>query len=93
MALLQHGKTADARQIFVQLQLGQDVPDSIRQRAQAGVQAVDSGTAAGLAAIVKAAAATPAPITAPAPAAAPAAAAPAQAPAPAAEAAPAAARP
>ncbi|MNT47651.1 hypothetical protein D3C72_1843840 [compost metagenome] len=88
MALLQHGKTADARQIFVQLQLGQNVPDSIRQRAQAGVQAVDSGTAAGLAAIVKAAAATPTPVAAPAPAA-PAAAAPA----PAAEAAPAAARP
>ncbi|MNR42014.1 hypothetical protein D3C85_1604820 [compost metagenome] len=85
MALLQHGKTADARQIFVQLQLGQNVPDSIRQRAQAGVQAVDSGTAAGLAAIVKAAAATPTPVAAPAPAAA--------APAPAAEAAPAAARP
>lgn len=62
MALLQHGKAADARQIFVQLQLGQNVPDSIRQRAQIGVQAVDSGTAAGLAAIVKAAAATPAPV-------------------------------
>lgn len=87
MALLQHGKTADARQIFVQLQLGQDVPDSIRQRAQAGVQAVDSGVAAGLAAIVKAAAAAPTPI------AAPVAAAPAATPAPAAEAAPAAARP
>jgi hypothetical protein len=86
MALLQHGKTADARQIFVQLQLGQNVPDSIRQRAQAGVQAVDSGTAAGLAAIVKAAAATPTPVAAPAPATA-------AAPAPAAEAAPAAARP
>ncbi|MNH49585.1 hypothetical protein D3C87_261150 [compost metagenome] len=91
MALLQHGKTADARQIFVQLQLGQDVPDSIRQRAQAGVQAVDSGTAAGLAAIVKAAAAAPAPIG-PAPAAA-SAQTQAPAPAPAAEAAPAAARP
>ncbi len=70
MALLQHGKSADARQIFVQLQLGQDVPDSIRQRAQAGIQAVDTGTAAGLAAIVKAAAATPTPpVAAPTPAA------------------------
>ena len=36
MALLQHGKTAEARQIFVQLQLGQDVPDDVRARAQAG---------------------------------------------------------
>ncbi|MGH7019069.1 MAG: tetratricopeptide repeat protein [Brevundimonas sp.] len=88
MALLQHGKAADARQIFVQLQLGQDVPDSIRQRAQAGVQAVDSGTAAGLAAIVKAAAAAPPPVVVPAPTAAPA-----QAPAAANAAAPVAARP
>ena len=70
------------------LQLGQDVPDDIRQRAQAGVQAIDSGTAGGLAAIVRAAVALPAP------AATPAVAAPAAAPAPAqAEAAPAAARP
>jgi len=88
MAQLQHGKTAEARQAFVQLQLGQDVPDDIRQRAQAGVQAIDSGTAGGLAAIVRAAVALPAP------AATPAVAAPAAAPAPAqAEAAPAAARP
>jgi hypothetical protein len=84
MALLQHGKTAEARQIFVQLQLGQNVPDDIRQRAQAGVQVVDSGTAAGLAAIVRAAVALPTPAVA-------AAQSPA-APAPA-EAAPAAARP
>jgi hypothetical protein len=83
MALLQHGKTAEARQIFVQLQLGQNVPDDVRQRAQAGVQAVDSGTAPALADIVRAAVALPAPAAAPA-----AAAAPAQA-----EAAPAAARP
>ena len=86
MAQLQHGKTAEARQAFVQLQLGQDVPDDVRQRAQAGVQAIDSGTAAGLPAIVRAAVALPA--------AAPTAAAPAATPAPAqAEAAPAAARP
>ncbi|MNT87778.1 hypothetical protein D3C72_2282330 [compost metagenome] len=84
MAQLQHGKTAEARQAFVQLQLGQDVPDDVRQRAQAGVQAIDSGTAAGLAAIVRAAVALPAPAAAPAAAVA----APAQA-----EAAPAAARP
>ncbi|WP_292082505.1 tetratricopeptide repeat protein [Brevundimonas sp. UBA7506] len=87
MALLQHGKTAEARQIFVQLQLGQNVPDDIRQRAQAGVQAVDAGTAAGLAAIVRAAVALPTPTAAPAQAQA---AAPAASPA---EAAPAAARP
>jgi len=78
MALLQHGKTAEARQIFVQLQLGQNVPDDIRQRAQAGVQAVDSGTAPALAAIVRAAVALPAPAAAPV-AAATAAAAPAEA--------------
>ncbi len=84
MAQLQHGKTAEARQAFVQLQLGQDVPDDVRQRAQAGVQAIDSGTAAGLAAIVRAAVALPAPAAAPVAAVA----APAQA-----EAAPAAARP
>lgn len=88
MALLQHGKTAEARQIFVQLQLGQNVPDDMRQRAQAGVQAVDSGTAPALAAIVRAAVALPTPAAAPVSAQAPAA--PAVAPA---EAAPAAARP
>ncbi|MNL62533.1 hypothetical protein D3C87_1865620 [compost metagenome] len=84
MAQLQHGKTAEARQAFVQLQLGQDVPDDVRQRAQAGVQAIDSGTAAGLAAIVRAAVALPSPAAAPAAAVA----APAQA-----DAAPAAVRP
>jgi len=82
MAQLQHGKTAEARQTFVQLQLGQDVPDPVRQRAQAAVQAVDTGTAANLAAIVKAAAALPTPTPSQAAAAASAeAAAPAQAPA------------
>ncbi|WP_313003017.1 tetratricopeptide repeat protein [Brevundimonas sp.] len=86
MALLQHGKTAEARQIFVQLQLGQNVPDDIRQRAQAGVQAVDAGTAANLGAIVRAAVAQPAPTATPA-------AAQPSAPAAPAEAAPAAARP
>ena len=80
MAQMQHGKTAEARQVFVQLQLGQDVPDSVRQRAQAAVQAIDTGTAANLAAIVKAASALPVP--APGPVAAETA-APAQAPAPA----------
>ncbi|MNE07752.1 hypothetical protein D3C80_1003820 [compost metagenome] len=85
MAQLQHGKTADARQVFVQLQLGQDVPDSVRQRAQAAVQAIDTGTASNLAAIVKAAAALSVPTASPALGQAPveASAAPAQAPAPA----------
>ena len=82
MAQLQHGKTAEARQTFVQLQLGQDVPDPLRQRAQAAVQAIDTGTATNLAAIVKAAAAAPAaPIQAGSAAAPAAAAAAAQAPA------------
>lgn len=62
LARLQHGKPAEARQVFVLLTLGQDVPDSIRQRAQAAISMIDNNTAAGLAAIVAAqatAAATP----------------------------------
>lgn len=55
MSLIQHGKGTEARAIFVLLQLGQDVPEDVRARAQAGVQAIDSGTAPGLAAIVSAA--------------------------------------
>lgn len=85
-AQLQHGQTAEARQTLVQLQLGQDVPDPVRQRAQIGIEAVDSGTAANLAAIIAAAASapTPAPAAAPAPAAlAPQAPTPAPAAAPA----------
>ena len=74
MALIQHGKGTEARAIFVQLQLGQDVPEDVRARAQAGVQAIDSGTAPSLAAIVSAALALPkAPVAATAPAAAEAA--------------------
>ena len=61
LARLQHGKTKEAREAFVQLQLGQDVPEPVRQRAQAGIETIDSGTAANLAAIVKAAAAAPSP--------------------------------
>lgn len=59
MALIQHGKGTEARAIFVQLQLGQDVPEDVRARAQAGVQAIDSGTAPSLAGIVSAALALP----------------------------------
>lgn len=73
MALIQHGKGTEARSIFVQLQLGQDVPEDVRARAQAGVQAIDSGTAPSLAAIVSSALALQAPVAAPAPAVAEAA--------------------
>lgn len=61
MARLQHGKPAEARQVFVLLQLGQDVPDSVRQRAQVGIAAIDNGTAAALPNIVRAQAAVPVP--------------------------------
>jgi len=61
MARLQHGKPADARQVFVLLQLGQDVPDAVRQRAQVGIAAIDNGTAAALPNIVRAQAAVPVP--------------------------------
>ena len=65
MVRLQHGKTAEARQAFVQLQLGQDVPDDVRQRAQVGIAAIDNGTAAAIAEVLK----QPVPKPAPAPAA------------------------
>ena len=75
LARIQHGKPAEARDIFVQLTLGQDVPDSVRQKAQAAIDAIDSGAAAGIPAIVRAQAtipATPAPTAPPAFAPAPA---------------------
>ena len=73
LARLQHGKPAEAREVLVQLQLGQDVPDSVRQRAQAAIGAIDSGTAVALPRIVAAAAAIPSTVpAAPARAAAPA---------------------
>jgi len=65
LARLQANKPAEAREVFVLLTLGQDVPDSVRQRAQAAVAMIDSGTAAGLAPIV--AAQSAAPVAAPAP--------------------------
>tara|TARA_R110002012_G_scaffold60635_5_gene158877 strand:+ start:17594 stop:18331 length:738 start_codon:yes stop_codon:yes gene_type:complete len=67
LARLQHGKIAEARDIFVLLQRGLDVPDPIKQRAQVAISAIDAGTAANLAAIVRAQAAVPA-TPAPAPA-------------------------
>lgn len=81
MAYIQNGKTAEARELFVQLQLGQDAPEAVRQRAQMAVQAIDSGTSAALPKILEEAARTPAqPVAVPAETAAPAA-APATAPA------------
>ena len=59
LARLQHGKPAEAREVFVLLTLGQDVPDSVRQRAQAAIGMIDSETTAGLAALVAAQSVTP----------------------------------
>ncbi len=61
LARLQHNKPAEAREMFVLLTLGQDIPDSIRQRAQAAIGMIDSNTAGGLAAIVAAQSVTPPP--------------------------------
>lgn len=72
MAQLQHGKPADARATFVQLQLGQDAPEAVRQRAQLAIQTIDAGTASVLPKIVEEAKKAP---VAAAPAAAPEAAA------------------
>jgi hypothetical protein len=60
MAMLQHGKSAEAREIFVQLQLGQDAPEAVRQRAQLAVQTIDAGTFSVLPKIVTEAAKLPA---------------------------------
>jgi hypothetical protein len=60
LARLQHGKLPEAREIFVLLQRGLDVPDPIKQRAQIALSAIDSGTASSLAAIVAAEALIPA---------------------------------
>lgn len=61
MAQLQHGKLPEARAGFVQLTLGQDVPDVVRQFSQAGIDAIDSGVAANLPQIIAAQKALPAP--------------------------------
>lgn len=65
MARLQFGQIQQAREIFVQLQLGQDVPDTVRDRAQAAIGQIDSGTAANLNGIAKGAANLPPPPAAP----------------------------
>lgn len=59
LARLQHNKPAEAREVFVLLTLGQDVPDSIRQRAQAAIGMIDAGIANSLAPIVAAQSVTP----------------------------------
>ena len=51
---LQFNKPAEAREQFVLLTLGQDVPDSVRQRAQAAISMIDAGLTAGLGPIVAA---------------------------------------
>ena len=76
MSRLQFGKVQDARSILVQLQLGQDVPDSVRERAQAAIIQIDGGTAGNLRATRDAAGRLPPEPTAP-PQGAPAQAAPA----------------
>ncbi|QBX37706.1 tetratricopeptide repeat protein [Brevundimonas sp. S30B] len=61
LARIQHGQMQPARDALVQLQLGQDVPEQVRQRAQAAIESIDSGTASALAGIVAAQASLPAP--------------------------------
>lgn len=66
LARLQHGKVKEAREAFVLLQLGQNVPDDVRQRASAAIEAIDAGTAGNLKAIIAAANKAPAaPVAAP----------------------------
>ena len=73
LAQLQMGQIQPARATFVQLQLGQEVPEQVRQRAQAAIDTIDSGIAPALPQIVGAMDALPAPsAAAPAPTAAPA---------------------
>lgn len=79
---LLNNKTVEAREIFVQLQLGQDVPQTVRQRAVVAVQLIDSGTHGAVRKIVDEAVKLPTQPQAVAQTAAPAQAAPA-APAPA----------
>ncbi len=55
MAELKAGRLKDARGDFVVLTLLGDVPQGMRQRAQAAIAAIDSGAAAGLGQTVKAA--------------------------------------
>ena len=72
MARLQNGQNAEARSLFVQLSLGQDVPEPVRQRAQLGINMIDTGSVAAIDDIVTAQAALPTTAPAQAPMAAPA---------------------
>jgi len=58
---LQFNKPAEAREQFVLLTLGQDVPDSVRQRAQAAISLIDAGLTSGLGSIVAAQSLVPPP--------------------------------
>lgn len=59
MAKLADGKTAEARSQLVALSLLLDAPDGVRERSQAAIQEIDSGVAAKLPAIARAAIALP----------------------------------
>jgi hypothetical protein len=73
MAKLKDGRVADARSDFVVLSLTPDATDDMRERARAALALIDSGSAAKLADLAKAAANLPPtpPTAAPAPAGAP----------------------
>lgn len=79
MARMQHGQLPAAREAFVLLQRELGVPQDVSDRAQISIEAIDSGAAAQLTALINAAKAVPAPAApeAGAPSAAPVA-APAQ---------------
>jgi hypothetical protein len=67
LARMAAGKTAAARTDLVAISLMQDTPDSARQRAQATISLIDSGTGANLRQLEQAArTATPAPLPGPA---------------------------
>jgi hypothetical protein len=66
MAELRAGKTSAARDDFAALTLLADAPDDVRQRAQAAMALIDSGTASAIPATVKAALILPTPSPAPA---------------------------
>lgn len=54
LARMQHGKMAEAQEIFAQLQYDISAPDSVRERARAALGQIRSGTAANVPAIVNA---------------------------------------
>ena len=80
MALLQHGKTAEAKDMLAVLKNDLDTPEVVTRRAQIAIDAIDSGNAANLQGILTQMAAAAASAAA-RPAAAPAAPQPAQQPA------------